>query len=120
MNLSNYTVKAQEILQQAQQIAFNYQQANIETEHLLKALLEQQDSPVEWLLKKNTINTNNINCIDINTDNINTDNINTNINTNNNNRKPLMNINKQNININDCDDNESIFDIIEKNILKII
>ncbi len=61
MNLSNYTVKSQEILQQAQQIAFNNQHANIETEHILKALLEQEDSPIEWLLKKNTINTNNLN-----------------------------------------------------------
>ncbi|MBO9684272.1 MAG: hypothetical protein J7502_16670, partial [Flavisolibacter sp.] len=29
----------------------------IETEHILKALLEQQDSPIEYLLKKNAVNT---------------------------------------------------------------
>ena len=60
MNLSNYTIKAQEVIQQAQQIAFNHQHANIETEHILKAILEQQDSPAEWLLKKNGVNIINL------------------------------------------------------------
>ena len=60
MNLSNYTIKAQEVIQQAQQIAFNHQHANIETEHILKAVLEQQDSPAEWLLKKNGVNIINL------------------------------------------------------------
>jgi ATP-dependent Clp protease ATP-binding subunit ClpB len=55
MNLNNFTVKAAEIIQQAQQLAFNAQHTNIESEHLLKALLEQQDSPVEYLLKKNSV-----------------------------------------------------------------
>lgn len=55
MNLNNFTVKAAEIIQQAQQLAFNAQHTNIETEHLLKALLEQQDSPIEYLLKKNAV-----------------------------------------------------------------
>jgi ATP-dependent Clp protease ATP-binding subunit ClpB len=56
MNLSNYTIKAAEVIQSAQQAAFNRQHANIETEHLLLALLEQKDSPVEFLLKKNAVN----------------------------------------------------------------
>jgi ATP-dependent Clp protease ATP-binding subunit ClpB len=56
MNLSNFTIKAAEAIQQAQQLAFNYANGNIETEHLLKALLDQQDSPVEYLLKKNAVN----------------------------------------------------------------
>ena len=56
MNLNNFTVKAAEAVQQSQQIAFNQQHQNIETEHLLKALLDQQDSPVEYLLKKNAVN----------------------------------------------------------------
>ena len=55
MNLSNITIKAAEVIQQSQQLAFNHANANIETEHLLKALLDQQDSPVEYLLKKNVI-----------------------------------------------------------------
>ena len=56
MNLNNYTVKAQETIQAAQQLAFNAGNPNIETEHLLGALLEDRDSPVEFLLKKNDVN----------------------------------------------------------------
>ncbi|HWI92139.1 MAG TPA: ATP-dependent chaperone ClpB [Flavisolibacter sp.] len=56
MNLSNFTIKAAEVIQGSQQIAFNHSNANIETEHILKALLEQQDSPIEFLLKKNAVN----------------------------------------------------------------
>ncbi len=58
MNLGNFTIKASEAVQQAQQLAFNNGNPNIETEHLLKALLEQQDSPVEYLLKKNNVTVN--------------------------------------------------------------
>ena len=61
MNLSNFTIKAAEAIQQAQQQAFNSGNANIETEHILKALLEQQDSPVEYLLKKNAVNIGQLN-----------------------------------------------------------
>ncbi|HEY6955195.1 MAG TPA: AAA family ATPase, partial [Flavisolibacter sp.] len=57
MNLSNFTIKAAEVIQGSQQIAFNHSNPNIETEHMLKALLEQQDSPIEFLLKKNAVNT---------------------------------------------------------------
>ncbi len=56
MNLNNYTIKAQESVQAAQQIAFNHGNVNIETAHLLKALLDDNDSPVEYLLKKNNVN----------------------------------------------------------------
>lgn len=55
MNLSNFTIKASEVVQAAQQLAFNNGNSNIETEHILKALLQQQDSPVEYLLKKNAV-----------------------------------------------------------------
>jgi ATP-dependent Clp protease ATP-binding subunit ClpB len=58
MNLGNFTIKATEAMQQAQQLAFNSQNPNIETEHILKALLEQEDSPVEYLLKKNNVTVN--------------------------------------------------------------
>ncbi|MBN8864505.1 MAG: ATP-dependent chaperone ClpB [Sphingobacteriales bacterium] len=58
MNLGNFTIKAAEAFQQAQQLAFNARNANIETEHILKALLEQEDSPVEFLLKKNNVTVN--------------------------------------------------------------
>jgi len=58
MNLGNFTIKAAEAFQQAQQIAFNAKNPNIETEHILKALLDQEDSPVDYLLKKNNVTVN--------------------------------------------------------------
>src|SRR6187431_2209538 len=58
MNLGNFTIKASEAIQAAQQLAFNSQNPNIETEHILKALIEQQDSPVDYLLKKNNVTIN--------------------------------------------------------------
>ena len=58
MNLNNFTIKAQEAIAQAQQQAFNNKNPNIETEHLLKALLTEDDSPIEFLLKKNNVNVN--------------------------------------------------------------
>ena len=58
MNLGNFTIKAAEAVQQAQQLAFNAQNPTIETEHLLKALLDQEESPVEYLLKKNNVTVN--------------------------------------------------------------
>ena len=58
MNLGNFTIKASEAIQQAQQLAFNAQNPTIETEHILKALLDMQDSPIEYLLKKNNVTVN--------------------------------------------------------------
>ena len=58
MNLNNFTIKAQEAMAKSQQIAFNNNNANIETEHLLKALLSDDDSSIEFLLKKNNVNVN--------------------------------------------------------------
>ncbi len=57
MNLNNYTIKAQETIQATQQVAFNNGNPNMETNHLLKALLADKDSPVEFLLKRNNVNT---------------------------------------------------------------
>lgn len=56
MNPSNLTIKSQEIFQKAQQLAFNERNPNIEVEHLLKALLTDENSPVDFLLKKNNVN----------------------------------------------------------------
>ena len=60
MSLQNLTIKSQEILQQAQQLAFTAGNSNIETEHILKAMLNDKDSPIEFLLKKNNVNVNYI------------------------------------------------------------
>jgi len=56
MNLNNFTIKAAEVFQQAQQLAFNSKHPAIETEHLLQALLQMEDSPIGYLLKKNNVN----------------------------------------------------------------
>jgi ATP-dependent Clp protease ATP-binding subunit ClpB len=58
MNLNQYTIKAQEAVQTAQQLAYNNQHANIETAHLLKAILGDKDSPTDFLLKKNNVQPN--------------------------------------------------------------
>ena len=56
MNLANFTIKAQEIVQQAQQLAFDNQNPSIETAHFLQALLNDNDGPISYLLKKNNVN----------------------------------------------------------------
>ena len=55
MNLNNFTIKAQETLQSAQQLAFNAQSPSIDTAHLLKALMNDNDGPIAYLLKKNNV-----------------------------------------------------------------
>ena len=56
MNLNNFTIKAQEAVAAAQQLAFNQQHPQIETSHLLKAMLNDDASNIEFLLKKNDVN----------------------------------------------------------------
>ena len=58
MNLNNFTIKASEVIQKAQQLAFNQKNPSIENEHILKALLTLEDSPIEYLLKKNNVTLN--------------------------------------------------------------
>jgi ATP-dependent Clp protease ATP-binding subunit ClpB len=52
MNTNNFTIKAQEILQAAQQVAYNAESPSIESSHLLKALLDDVEGPMSYLLKK--------------------------------------------------------------------
>lgn len=56
MNPNNFTIKSQEALQQAQQLAFNANNQSIETGHLLKALMEGNEDIIDYLLKKNDVN----------------------------------------------------------------
>ncbi|MFM9021993.1 MAG: Clp protease N-terminal domain-containing protein, partial [Sediminibacterium sp.] len=56
MNLNQYTIKAQETIQAAQQLAYAGNNPTIETAHLLKVLLNDQDSPVHYLMKRNNVN----------------------------------------------------------------
>jgi ATP-dependent Clp protease ATP-binding subunit ClpB len=52
MNLNNFTIKSQEAVQHAQQIAMGNGQQSIETGHLLKALIETDENVISFLLKK--------------------------------------------------------------------
>jgi ATP-dependent Clp protease ATP-binding subunit ClpB len=56
MNLSNLTIKSQEALQQAQQIAQSYGQQQLENEHILKGILEVDENVTPFILKKLNIN----------------------------------------------------------------
>lgn len=56
MNLNQYTLKAQEAIQRSSEVAKENLQTQIEGGHLLKALLEVEDSIVPFILKKIGIN----------------------------------------------------------------
>jgi ATP-dependent Clp protease ATP-binding subunit ClpB len=56
MNLNQYTIKAQETVQAAQQLAYAGGNPSIETAHLLKAMLNDKDSPIQYLMKRNNVN----------------------------------------------------------------
>ncbi|MDP1727983.1 MAG: ATP-dependent chaperone ClpB [Bacteroidota bacterium] len=56
MNFNNFTIKAQEAVQKAQQIAEGNKQQAIDTGHLLKGLLESDEQTISFLLKKVNVN----------------------------------------------------------------
>ncbi|MEZ4781113.1 MAG: ATP-dependent chaperone ClpB [Flavobacteriaceae bacterium] len=56
MNFNNYTIKSQEAIQQAQQIAQSYGHQQIENEHLFKAIFEVDENVLPFILKKLNIN----------------------------------------------------------------
>jgi ATP-dependent Clp protease ATP-binding subunit ClpB len=58
MNFNNYTIKAQEVIQKASEIALGNTQQAIETGHILKAILMSDESMMGFLLKKLNINRN--------------------------------------------------------------
>ncbi len=57
MNLNNFTIKSQESIQQAQQIAQTYGHQQIENEHVFKAISEIDENVLPYILKKLSINT---------------------------------------------------------------
>ncbi|MBU3821622.1 ATP-dependent chaperone ClpB [Flavobacteriaceae bacterium XHP0103] len=57
MNFNNYTIKSQETIQQAQQLAQSYGHQQIENEHIFKALLEVDENVLPFILKKLNVNT---------------------------------------------------------------
>lgn len=56
MNFNNFTIKSQEAIQQAQQIAQGYGHQQIENEHILKAIFEVDENAVPFILKKLNVN----------------------------------------------------------------
>jgi ATP-dependent Clp protease ATP-binding subunit ClpB len=56
MNFNNFTIKSQEAIQQAQQIAQSYGHQQIENEHILKAIFEVDENVIPFLLKKLNVN----------------------------------------------------------------
>ncbi|MDD2526415.1 MAG: ATP-dependent chaperone ClpB [Lentimicrobium sp.] len=60
MNLNNFTIKSQQAVEQAQQLASSQKNQSIETAHLLKALLETDDNVTPFLLGKFSANIANI------------------------------------------------------------
>jgi ATP-dependent Clp protease ATP-binding subunit ClpB len=56
MNPNILTIKSQEAIQKAQELAFANQQQSIETAHLLKGLLLVDEHVVDFLLKKTGVN----------------------------------------------------------------
>lgn len=57
MNLNNFTIKSQEAIQQAIQIATVNGQQSIENGHLLKGMLEVDENVTPFILKKLNVNT---------------------------------------------------------------
>lgn len=57
MNFNHYTIKAQEAIQKAAEVAKRYGQQSVETGHLLKSLLEGDESVIPYMLKKLGVNT---------------------------------------------------------------
>ena len=60
MNFKNYTIKAQEAVQQAQQNAMSSNHQAIENGHLLKAILEVDENVTPFILKKLGVNIDNL------------------------------------------------------------
>jgi ATP-dependent Clp protease ATP-binding subunit ClpB len=56
MNFNNFTIKSQEAIQQAQQIAQGYGNQQIENEHILKAIFEVDENVAPFILKKLNVN----------------------------------------------------------------
>ena len=56
MNFNNFTIKSQEAVQKAQEIAQAFQNQSIETSHMLKGVLTIDDQVAPYLLKKLNVN----------------------------------------------------------------
>ncbi|WP_420150975.1 ATP-dependent chaperone ClpB [Spirosoma sp.] len=61
MDFKNYTIKAQEVVQKASEIALGNGQQAIETGHLLQAILSEDENVIGFIAKKLGINLQNTN-----------------------------------------------------------
>lgn len=61
MNLNNFTIKSQEAIQQAQEIAASMQHQAVENAHILKGILTVDENAAPYLLKKLNISPERIN-----------------------------------------------------------
>lgn len=61
MNFDKFTLKAQEAIQKAQEVASSQQQQAIENSHILKGMLLTDDNAIPYLLKKMNVNTTLLN-----------------------------------------------------------
>ena len=57
MNFNNFTIKSQEAIQQAQQLAQGFGHQQIENEHVLKAIFDVDQHVIPFLLNKLNVNT---------------------------------------------------------------
>lgn len=60
MNLNNYTIKAQEAIQKAAEIATGNQQQTIETAHILKGIMLTDENVFNFINKKLSVNAKNV------------------------------------------------------------
>ena len=56
MNFNNFTIKSQEAIQNAQQIAQSFGHQQIENEHIFKGILEVDENVTPFILKKLNVN----------------------------------------------------------------
>jgi len=56
MNLNNFTIKSQEAIEQAVQIALQNGQQSIEPAHILKSLIQTDENVISYLFKKINVN----------------------------------------------------------------
>ncbi|WP_416867423.1 MAG: ATP-dependent chaperone ClpB [Imperialibacter sp.] len=60
MNFNNYTIKSQEAVQKAAEVAQSYEQQAIEPAHIFKAIMSTDENVMPFLLKKLGINKQNL------------------------------------------------------------
>ena len=60
MNLKNFTIKSQEAIQEAQNMAIANDQQAIETAHLLKGIFSVDENVTPYILKKLNVNASNV------------------------------------------------------------